>query len=113
MSNNTYMCILRNSDGGCEKPSPTDMEAMYAKYQAWQTRFSDNILDMGGKLGSDSAVVRNDGVTDGPFVEVKEIIGGYMLLSAANLDEAVDVINNSPMVENPGVSIEIRDISTS
>ena len=58
MSNKRYMCILRSGAGGCEKPSPSDMEAMYAKYQAWQDKFADNILDMGGALSSEGATVR-------------------------------------------------------
>ncbi len=110
MSNKTYLCILRSESGSCEKPSPSDMEAMYAKFQAWQTTFTDNILDMGGKLGAEGKVVKHDGLRDGPFVELKEIIGGYMMLTASTMDEAVTVIRESPMVANPGTSIEIREI---
>jgi hypothetical protein len=88
------------------------MEAMYAKYQAWQEKFADNIADMGNKLGDVASVVRHDSVNDGPFVELKEIIGGYMTLTADSLDEAVTVIKESPMVANVGTSIEIREIST-
>ena len=106
------MCILRSGSGGCEKPSPSDMEAMFAKYQAWQDKFSDNILDMGNKLGEVGSVVRHDSVADGPFVELKEIVGGYMMLSASTLDEAINVIKESPMVTNSGTSIEIREIQT-
>ena len=112
MTNKSYMCILRSGSGGCEKPSPSDMEVMYAKYQAWQAKFADNILDMGNKLGEVASVVRHDSVNDGPFVELKEIVGGYMTLSASSLDEAVTVIKESPMVANPGTSIEIREICT-
>ena len=104
------MCILRSNSGGCEEPSsPSEMELMYAKYQEWQQKFADNIVDMGSKLG-DGSVVRQDGVTDGPFIELKEIIGGHMTLTAATLDEAVSVIKASPMVADPSVSIEIREI---
>ncbi len=110
MSQNKYMCILRSESGGCEKSSPTDMELMYAKYQAWQEKFSKNILDMGNKLGDIGSVVRQDSLKDGPFIELKEIVGGYMILTAANLDEAVTVIKESPMVANAGTSIEIREI---
>lgn len=108
MNSNTYMCILRSEGGECEKPSPSEMEMVFAKYQQWQQKFSDNILDMGNKLGSVGSVVRNDTVTDGPFVEIKEIVGGYMLLKASSIEEATEVIKVSPMVENPGTSIEIR-----
>ena len=112
MANKTFMCILRSASGDCEKPSPSDMEAMYAKYQAWQDQFADNILDMGGALSGNGAVVSSNSVKDGPFMEVKEIIGGYMLLTAATLEQAITVIQASPMVANPGTSIELREIST-
>ncbi|MGY5450296.1 YciI family protein [Agarivorans sp. MS3-6] len=110
MSNKQYMCLLRSSSGGCEKPSPADMELMFAKYQAWQEQFADNILDMGSKLGASGAVVQQDSLKDGPFMEVKEIIGGYMTLSAESLEQAIAVIQASPMVGNEGTSIEIREI---
>ena len=112
MSNKTYMCILRSASGGCEKPSPTEMESMFAKYQQWQEKFADNIVDMGNKLGGSASVVRQDSVQDGPFIELKEIVGGYMMLSAATIDEAIMVINESPMIASPDVSIEIREIDT-
>jgi hypothetical protein len=113
MKNKTYMCILRSDNSaGCEKPSPSEMELQFAKYQAWQQKFSDHILDMGNKLGSDGKVVRQNSVTDGPFIELKEIIGGYMQITAENLTEAVSVIEASPMVEGNGISIEIREIFT-
>lgn len=111
MSDKTYMCILRSEAGGCEKPSPSEMEAMFAKYQAWQEKFADRILDMGGKLGPEGGVVSKAGVSDGPFVEVKEIVGGYMLVKASNLEEAMEVMQAGPMIENPKVSIEVRQIS--
>ena len=115
-SNKTYMCILRSeSEQGCDNsssPSPSEMEAMYAKYQAWQDKFAGNIKDMGGKLSGSASVVRQSGVDDGPFIELKEIVGGYMMISAADMEEAVAVINQSPMIESPNVSIEIREIWT-
>ena len=41
MSKKHYMCILRSEKGGCEQPaSPSDMEAMFAKYQQWQEKFA-------------------------------------------------------------------------
>jgi hypothetical protein len=110
MKNKTYMCILRSETGDCEKPSPSEMEIVYAKYQAWQVKFADNILDMGNKLGSVGSVVRHDKISDGPFIELKEVIGGYMMLTADNLDEAISVIKESPMVSNAATSIEIREV---
>jgi hypothetical protein len=87
------------------------MEQMYAKFNAWKEQFKDNIVDMGGKLG-DGKVVSSEGITDGPFVEVKEVIGGYMIVSANSMDEAVEVARLSPGVGMPGSSVEVREIST-
>ena len=111
MSRKKFMCVLRSESAGCEKPSPSDMETMYAKYQAWQEKFADRILDMGSGLGSEGSVVSKDGVKDGPFVEVKEIVGGYMIVAGETMQDAVEVIQAGPMIENPSVSIEIREIS--
>lgn len=51
------------------------------------------------------------GVTDGPFVEAKEIVGGYMVVSAESYDRAIDVARECPGVLRPGSSLEIREIA--
>jgi hypothetical protein len=116
MSRKNYLCIQRSQPspagnaGKGEGPSPAQMEQMYAKFIAWKEKFQDNILDMGGKLGS-GKVVTVDGVTDGPFVEAKEVVGGYMIVSADSMEEAIEVAQESPGVM-PGSSVEVREIST-
>ncbi|NRA63448.1 MAG: hypothetical protein HRU19_03130 [Pseudobacteriovorax sp.] len=113
MAEKKFFCLLRNEGGGCEpSPSPTEMEAMYAKYKTWQETFANNIVDMGAKLGGEGAVVSNTEVKDGPYVELKEMVGGYMTITADTLEEAIKVVQESPMVMNPGVSIEIREVAT-
>ena len=92
-----------------EPPSPSQMEEMYAKFNAWKDEFSENILDMGGKLG-DGKIVSTEGVTDGPFSEVKEIAGGYMIVTAEDISQAVLVAQKSPGVF-PGSSVEVREIN--
>ena len=50
MSNQRYMCILRNQGVGCnESASASDMEATFEKYQQWQQKFSSNIVDNDGQ----------------------------------------------------------------
>ncbi len=108
---NLYMCVLRNSDGGCEEPSPSQMDDAMAKFQQWQEKFADNIEDMGGRLG-DGKVLTGDGVLDGPFMEVKEVVGGYMVVKASNLDEALEVVRECPPVAASlgSTSVEVRQI---
>jgi hypothetical protein len=86
------------------------MQEMYAAFNAWKEKFKENILDMGGKLAPSGKVVTTSGATDGPFVEAKEIVGGYMLVSAETFDRAVEVAREMPMLM-PGSSIEIREVA--
>ena len=113
MSKQNYLCIQRSQPkppGKGQAPSPAQMEEMYAKFNAWKDTFQDNIVDMGGKLGA-GKIVTAEGATDGPFVEAKEVVGGYMIVSAESMEEAVEVARKSPGVWMPGSSVEVRVIS--
>ncbi len=115
MTNRTFLCIQRSqptpNNEDRPAPSPAQMEQMYAQFNAWREKFADNIVDMGGKLGG-GKVVTTEGVSDGPFVEVKEIVGGFMIVTAKNIEEAAEVARESPGVM-PGSSVEVREIHTS
>ena len=111
MSKKNYLCIQRSQSGTCEKPSPAEMQQMYAVFNAWREKFQANIVDMGGKLSSGGKIVTAEGATDGPFVEAKELIGGYMIVSADSMDEAVTIARECPGVVMPGSSVEVREIS--
>ena len=112
MAKKKYLCIQRSQTGGeCGKPSPAQMEEMFAKFNAWKEKFAANIVDMGGKLGG-GKVVSSEGATDGPFVEAKEVVGGFMIVEAESIEEAVEVARESPGVAMPGSSVEVREITT-
>ena len=114
MSKKNYLCIQRSQPAqqeNCESPSPAQMEEMYAKFNAWREKFETNIVDMGGKLGGGKTVT-SEGATDGPFVEAKEVVGGYMIVSAESIEDAVEIARESPGVAMPGSSVEVREIST-
>jgi hypothetical protein len=48
---------------------------------------------------------------DGPFVEAKEVIGGFMIISADSLEEAAEIARECPGVVSPGSSVEVREIT--
>ncbi len=109
-----YLCIQRSQPGQPgkgEKPSPAQMEEMYAKFNAWKEKFQENIVDMGGRL-TGGKVVTSKSATDGPFVEAKEVIGGFMIVSAESLEEAAEVARECPGVVMPGSSVEVREMQT-
>lgn len=112
MPKRKYLCIQRSQPGGKrEQPSPAQMEKMYATFHAWKDKFQKNIVDMGGRLGG-GVVVTSETITDGPFVEAKEVVGGFMILEADSLKEAMEVARACPGVVMPGSSVEVREIHT-
>jgi hypothetical protein len=105
-----YLFLQRSQPGNRQQPSPAQMQDMYAAFNAWKEKFKDNILDMGGKLMPGGKVVTTSGATDGPFVEAKEIVGGYMFVSADSVERAIEVAREMPMLM-PGATIEIREVA--
>jgi hypothetical protein len=83
-----------------------------ARILAAHDRFSEQIEELGAKkLGGNALAptmaatsIRNDIVTDGPFVESKEALGGYYLIEAADLDQALAVAKLCP-VQDGGVEV--------
>jgi hypothetical protein len=60
----------------------------------------------------DSRVVRpNNVVTDGPYGEIKETIGGYIIVKANSVEEAVEFAKGCPVLQGEGNSVEVRKIA--
>jgi hypothetical protein len=85
------------------------MQAMYEKFNAWREQFQKNLPDLGGRLGQGRLVTAQP-PPDGPFVEVKELVGGYMIVSAASLDEAVSIARECPGLVRPGSGVDVIEI---
>jgi len=106
-----FLCIQRSQSAPRERPSPAQMQEMYAVFNAWKEKFAANIVNMGGKLGS-GKVVSLEGTldVDGPMIEAKEIIGGFMIIQADALEQALQVARECPGAVMPGSSVEVREI---
>lgn len=112
MSTNKFLFIYRSpADAPGAQPSPAEMQQMLAQWTAWKEKFKDEIIDMGDGLEPAGKVVRAKGVTDGPFIEAKEVLGGYSIVKAAGIDRAVEVSKSCPIMFMPGASIEIRELA--
>ena len=104
-----FVLMLRDSEWDPEALSPEQIQNVIERYVAWSSR----IQATGHKLrDGEGRVIRRDGsrldVTDGPYAESKEIIGGVMFVEAAGYDEAVRLCEESPHFDFG--SIEIRQI---
>ena len=92
--------------------SPEEMQKAIEKYMAWakkpftkgSQRLAEN--DPGRVIRSQNGQQR---VTDGPYGETKEVLGGYYVIEAANYDEAVQLTRDHPHLEHGG-TIEIRQV---
>lgn len=87
-------------------------ESISSNYQDFMQRRAESLL-AGAALESSSTAtsIRRDGtggftVTDGPFAESKEALGGYFLIEAADLDEAVQIAKEVPA----GAGVEVRPV---
>lgn len=109
-----YLCLQRSfgvESEAVEKPSPAQMQQMYATFNEWREKFQNNLVDLGGRLKAGRVALPGPR-PDGPFVEVKELIGGYMVVSASSLDEAVQVASECPGLMRPGSGVEVIEIQT-
>jgi hypothetical protein len=109
-----YLCLQRSipsTDVPREQPSPAQMQAMYEQFDEWRKKFQPNLADMGGRLGK-GRLVTAEPAPDGPFVEVKELVGGYMIVSATSLDEAITVARACPQLVGPGSGVEVIEIKS-
>ena len=110
-----YLCLIYSDETLWEKMSKADMDAVMGEYNA----FTKDIKKSGHYLGGDelqptqtatTVRVRNGKVstTDGPFAETKEQLGGYYLINAKDLNDAIQVAARIPSVRVG--SIEVRPI---
>ena len=109
-----YMLLLHSDPSGWQKLSPEEMQKAIEKYMAW-TKKPFNVGSQ--RLGVDPGrIIRSANgqprVTDGPYGETKEVLGGYYLIEAADYEEAVNRSLDHPQLEYGG-TIEVRQLYTS
>ncbi len=105
-----FMMIFR-SDKDAPKPDPKDLPAIIEAWQNW----SGGIAAQGkfvatDALGFEGKLIKPSGVmTDGPYAEVKEVVGGYAIVKADNLEDAIKLTEGCPMFDAGG-TVEVRDV---
>ena len=111
-----YALIMRHEGGG-KIASPEQMEAWMKQTMDWIGGIAaQNKFVSGTGLPFDAArVVKTKNskpvVTNGPFGEIKETIGGFIVVKADSIDEAVEFAKGCPVLQGEGNSMEIRKIA--
>lgn len=110
-----FMLLLHERTTESSDLSPEEMQGIIQKYRDWSQQMGEAGKLVGGdKLTDDDGKVLRAGgggvsVTDGPFAETKEVIGGYFQIQAADYDEAVEISKTCPHIAYGG-SIEVRQV---
>ena len=95
-----YLILIYEDENGYANASPD----VFQQVMEAHTRFAQQVDQKGGKIVSGNALqptstatsIRADVVTDGPFAETKEALGGYYLIQARDLDHALDISKLCP-----------------
>jgi|SRR5579862_7477363 hypothetical protein len=99
--------------GGEEGRSPEQAQQIMQKWVTWLKGLGEkgHIKDQGQPLERSGKLVKGKQktVTDGPFAEAKDVVGGYTLVEASNMDQAVELSKGCPIFEVDG-AVEVRPV---
>lgn len=112
MATTKFLYLYRSPAGApSAPPSPEQMQEMFAQWNSWKEKFSKEIIDLGDGLKPSGAVYKAGAVTDGPFIEAKEVMAGFSIVQTESLARAIEIAKSCPMNHLPGASIEIREMA--
>ena len=112
---NEYVLLYRSNDEAHRDSmgSPERAQQSMTKWRAWFKDMTDkgHLKALGQPLERVGKVVggRNRTVTDGPYAETKDVIGGYSLIQARDLDQAAQIASGCPILEVGGY-VEVRPV---
>ena len=90
--------------------SPAQIQAAIDAFYVWHARLvEEGRMKPGQRLAPDGRIVSRQSVTDGPFAEAKEVVGGFWFIVAESLDEAARIAAGNPCLAH-GLHFEIRPI---
>jgi len=108
-----YILIFRHEDG-TKVASPEQLQVWMKQTMDWiggiaaQNKFKSGT----GLPFADAKVVgSNKLVTNGPFGDIKETIGGFIIVSADSVEEAIEFAKGSPILQGEGNTVEVRRIA--
>jgi hypothetical protein len=107
-----FMYLFRGGDAARTEQSPEEMQAHMQKWGAWMQALGESGNFVAGlPLNAGGKVVAAEGamITDGPFAEGKEVVGGYLIVKANDMDHAVELSKGCPIYEHAGTT-EVREI---
>jgi len=106
-----YLFLFRG--GGMRSMSPQQMEENMGRWAAWIGQLAKQGVFKGGEPLADEGRLLTGArktVTDGPFGETKDVVGGFLLVTANDLNGATELARGCPIFEQPEGSLEVREL---
>jgi hypothetical protein len=108
-----YLILIYERESGYAEGGP----AVWEEAGKAHGRFAEQVGEKGGKILGGNALqptatatsIRGDVVTDGPFAETKEVLGGFSIIEAKDIDEAAQIAAGCPILDGEG-SVEVRPV---
>ena len=116
-ASSAFLLLFRNAGPDVHALlSPAERVALAQRWNDWYDGLAQRgkvkhgqPLELTGRVVSGA---RGERVTDGPFAEAKEVVGGYIFLTVADLDEATEIAKGCPGLPL-GLSVEVRPVAGS
>ena len=108
-----YMLIMRHEDGS-KIASPEEMQVWMKQTMEWigSIAAQNKFVSGTGLLFDSAKVVHHNGVvTNGPFGDIKETLGGFIVVRAESADEAAEFAKGCPVLMGEGNTLEVRRIA--
>jgi len=106
------MLIYRNDYTENLVRTPEQQQSMMQKWMDWLSKIAaeGKLLDKGSRLNNDGKVLKTSNIiTDGPYTESKESIGGFSVIQASSLNEAAEIAKGCPIF-TVGGNVEVREV---
>lgn len=106
-----FLLLFRGRDTAPDA-SAEEIQAQMQKWMDWINGLADEGKYLGGRPLFDTGRTISGTkkvVTDGPYIEGKEMLGGYIMIKVADYDEALAIAKNCPILESDSGSVEVRE----
>jgi hypothetical protein len=108
-----YALFYRNDAAAMPAASPEQISAMMKRWMDWldEIKSKGQLVSPGirPERSVGKVVKANNVVTDGPYAEIKETLGGYSVVTCASMEEAIEIAKSCPVIMRGG-NVEIREI---
>jgi hypothetical protein len=108
-----YMMLIMDTEAA-RSMSEAESQAWYPEIMAWYDKAggTGKLADSGAQLqpAGTARTIRAGKVTDGPFMEAKEVLGGYSVLETDTMAEAEEIASSWPGIDRGWITIELRPL---